>query len=103
MNIQGKKILVTGGKGFLGQAVTRELHRRGAPLVEVPMNEFTVVLEYEGEYPIEWVLGDCPDDAAETARLIYACRLEGLIEPQDPPEHSPPSKLKTRLCPIIGP
>ena len=30
MNIKGKKILVTGGKGFLGQAVTRELHRRGA-------------------------------------------------------------------------
>src|SRR5690606_26986172 len=74
-------IAVTGGTGFVGQAVIEEACRKGMPLRALARREQPAC---EG---VEWVLGDLADRAA-LARLVAGAdavlHIAGVVNTPDP-------------------
>ena len=76
---QNKRVIVTGGAGFLGSFVTAKLRARGAAEIVVPrIEEYNLVLPADIERLYDTVLSGSPNQKLETV-VIHLAALAGGI------------------------
>ena len=78
----GKRILITGGAGFIGRAVARELLRRGHPVTRILRTLPEGVEPADGPGEIDFVVGDPSNNAvlreagAQHAQAVLAMMVD---------------------------
>lgn len=99
MSLQGKKVVVTGGRGFLGGHVCRALSKKGADVVAVGSTDYNLIEQedvrrlYEEQSPamvihLAAACGGIGANVENPARFLYENAIMGLLLLEEGRKHA---------------